>query len=834
MPRRNLPHIIVSSRKDVKPYQSTGQTIRRNKPGIRNRLAHVDNLINRFDALSRAALIDRERREAQSLPSKDGFYIRVRSFPGFKLTYSKLELKSENIRVLHHNEPSGDDETEDVILYIPFTGVRRFLQRLESYKNDVINRLDRASQSDLVEFISSIEEVVFEQFWQEPNDLRPGENSIWMEAWVWTDDLTTIDQREIRLADLRNTLRSLRIEYKESSIHFTERTVVLVYGNEGQMNELLRSTDFISEFRVAKSTVQFIVDLDPLDQSEICQNLLDRVEILDQAGDISVSILDHGVNREHPLIEPHLNPNDRHTINIDWGYGDDNGHGTEMAGLAIYGSLSSALESQDTIQIGHIIESSKILPPRGSNPKELYGNYTKQAVSLLEVQSPERKRIINMSVTADDEIDRGRPSSWSAAVDEICFSGNNLFMVSAGNCSLPELWAEYPQGNLLSPVQDPGQAWNAVTVGAFTQLSNLTDPTFQNHETVAQNGQLSPYSSTGFEFDSQWPVKPEILFEGGNVLKAPDGFLSAGMDELSVITTSHDIANRLLTTTWATSSATALASEFTARLQRAYPTFWGETIRGLTIHSAEWSQGMRDQFEMLGIDLTRKSGYQKALKVFGYGVPSFEKARHSADNSLTLIAESNIQPFIKRVGERLTFNELHIYELPWPKEMLLELGETEVELKITLSYFIEPMPGSRGNKDKYRYASHQLEFQISEPGDDIESFSLRMGEKLEGQEYSEARSRISHREDRWIYGVNSRNSGSIHSDKMKMTGAELSDCNLIAVYPKTGWWYTRNSQKKFNSESRYSLIITISTPDEEIDFYTPVEAQVAIPINIEV
>ncbi|MTI87497.1 MAG: S8 family peptidase [Balneolaceae bacterium] len=835
MPRTNLPHIIVSNKKDAKPYQSVGRGGgNRNRPTINNKSTHVQSLIRRFDRAYHAAQREREARLAETLPARDGVYIRIRSFAGHRLSYSKMELKSANIRVLHFTQSGeGDERTEEAILFIPFGSVQRFLTRLEDYRRDVEQgKMDNASQKDLIEYIASIEAAVFDQFWQDPDDKKPAQDAVWTEVWIWTDDLTTDEGRSERLIGVRDICRRLQMDVKEESLHFAERSVMMVYANEDELTELLKSSDYISEFRLAKSAVQFFADLEPADQHEACQNLLDRIEIDDRADEISITILDHGVNREHPLLNPLLHSDDRHTINLDWGEGDDTGHGTEMAGLAIFGDLGAALGSTEPVYVGHVLESSKFLPPRGNNPKHLYGDFTKRAISLPTIQSSDRKRIVNMAVTADDDIDRGRPSSWSAAVDEICHTEDLIFMVSAGNNDSRDLWKLYPEGNLLAPVQDPGQSWNAITVGAYTQLSQLNDPDLQNHEVVAQNGQLSPYSATGDDFESQWPVKPEVVFEGGNLMRAPDGFISAGEDDLSVLTTSHEIDQRLFSTTWATSAATARASEFAARLQSAYPDFWPETIRGLMIHSAEWTEGMKDQFDELNIDLSKKSGYQKALKVFGYGVPSFQKARHSADNSLSLIAESEIQPFHK-TPKGVKFNELHIYELPWPKEELIALAETEVKLKVTLSYYIEPMPGSRGNKDKYRYASHQLEFQICNPGESVDEFSLRMGEKLQDEDYSEARQRISHSEDRWIYGINSRNSGSIHSDCMKMTGAEMADCNLIAIYPKTGWWYTRNSQMKYNDETRYSLIIGLSTPEENVDLYTPVSAEIEMPIEIQ-
>ena len=50
----------------------------------------------------------------------------------------------------------------------------------------------------------------------------------------------------------------------------------------------------------------------------------------------------------------------------------------------------------------------------------------------------------------------------------------------------------------------------------------------------------------------------------------------------------------------------------------------------------------------------------------------------------------------------------------------------------------------------------------------------------------------------------------------------MSRRNILAVYPKNGWYRTRKKLGKIDSMVRYSLIITIETPEQEVDIYTPV------------
>src|SRR6202042_2238373 len=110
-----------------------------------------------------------------------------------------------------------------------------------------------------------------------------------------------------------------------------------------------------------------------------------------------------------------------------------------------------------------------------------------------------------------------------------------------------------------------------------------------------------------------------------------------------------------------------------------------------------------------------KSDHALLLKRYGYGVPDLERALYSGKNALTLIAEDTMQPYVKRGSKKPVLREMKLYALPWPLEQLTQLGETEVHLRITLSYFIEPNPAESARNRKSRYGSHGLRFAVKLP-----------------------------------------------------------------------------------------------------------------------
>jgi hypothetical protein len=177
-----------------------------------------------------------------------------------------------------------------------------------------------------------------------------------------------------------------------------------------------------------------------------------------------------------------------------------------------------------------------------------------------------------MAITADAR-DRGKPSSWSAAIDNLAFGAINdtrrLILVSAGNIGLDER-ADYPAYNETASVQDPAQAWNALTIGGYTEKAFINEEERPGWSLLAVHGDLAPASTTSVTWPSspKRPFKPEIVMEAGNMGRPPDNGDPDFLDELQLLTTNHRFAagQRPFVTFQDTSAAAALAANLAARL----------------------------------------------------------------------------------------------------------------------------------------------------------------------------------------------------------------------------------------------------------------------------
>jgi hypothetical protein len=505
-----------------------------------------------------------------------------------------------------------------------------------------------------------------------------------------------------------------------------------------------------------------------------------------------------------------------------------------MAGVALYGNqLPRLLQDDGPVRLGHRLESVKILPPPPvQNDPKLYGAITAQAAYRIESQAPTRLRAFCMAVTTDGR-DRGLPSSWSGEVDQLC-SGvrdghRRLFFVSAGNVPLDDR-RDYPDVNDTTLVQDPGQAWNAVTVGAFTEHVQYPQETYPDYRPIARAGDLSPCSTTSLTYHTDWPYKPDLVMEGGNTILDPSTGRTDTPEQMSLLTTAHATSGRLLVAFGDTSAATAQAARVAALIHAEYPSFWPETVRALLIHSAEWTPVMKRAFDAAEPKLTDKEKCRARLRRYGYGVPNLRRALHSARSALTLIAPDSLQPF-ELDGNDVKTKDMRLHALPWPVRELRALGGAIVTMRVTLSYFIEPRPGRRGQfpRTRHRYQSHGLRFEVMRPLEEIDDFRRRVSKaaREEGEEYGGPVGDTGG----WMLGPLVRTRGSVQSDWWRGTASDLAECGHVAVRPITGWWREKTDQEHWRRHARYALIISIESTATKIDLYTPVETMIRTEIT---
>ena len=724
--------------------------------------------------------------------------------------------------------PATDDAPERAMVWVSDEYRARFLQLFEDYlekkspKGLPLNR-------ELVANIARIREAVLADLWQSSGG-PPTTGVQWWELWLAPTD-AAIDQ-------VRAYANARRIVLAPRFLVLNERTVVWVRASWARLQDLPFTSVPVTEIR-RPEFADTIEDLPRAEQDELAEDLVSRVTPTADPAAPAVCHLDSGIRRTHALLSASLALADSHTL---VGTTDDQlNHGTPMAGLSLLGPLDDLLLGNRSLALRHRLESVKILPDRGGgNDPRAYGLVTAQGVALPEATAM-RPRVFCMPVTADPDRAPGEPSLWSASVDALAMGVDiaasddgiellgapdpdaaRLFVVSAGNVRYPDYDSDYRTRCDLSPIEDPAHARNALSVGAYTELtSSPSDPSYAGWSVVGQAGDISPHSRTSVQFSQRtWPVKPDICMEGGNIITDGATDFEPAVPILCLRTTDarDDLA---LGSANATSAATAQAARLAAMSRATYPAYWPETVRGLLVHAAEWTPVMRAELDGAG----SKGQRLALLRRYGWGVPTEESVLGSTRQAVTMVTQDQFTPF---EGDAYVARHFRLHRLPWPVDVLRTLDAADVTLKVTLSYFVEPTASRRGWRRRYSYPSHGLRFELKNPTETINDFLGRVNQEARAEE--EGSARPSGGSDRWLLGPNQRNLGSLHQDVWDGSGAELAEAGVIAVHPVGGWWKYGQRKDRMDFRVRYALLVSLKTAEQGVDLYTPIATQLELPI----
>ncbi len=606
--------------------------------------------------------------------------------------------------------------------------------------------------------------------------------------------------------------------------------------SQQQVESLRTATDCIYEVELAPPPLRDLRLLEDIETRDVKDFSLRQPD----ADAPAIVLLDTGIATGHPLLKPAIlsattagdvipSPEDT------WG------HGTKMAGIALYKDLGAAIEHGNA-EAPHWIQSSRLLvePGVATAADENYEKWpvlTLGAVRSAEDTDPRpRQRVFALAVTRtmqEPPLEGTTPTLWSHAIDQIAYreGQGRLLVVSAGNARDQQWLAlaeQYPQLQLSEKIHQPAQAANALTVGAYTSRVELpASRDYAEAQVVAKRpGGISPFTSTGLP-GNEWPIKPDIVMEGGNL--AISGPLSdPSVPTLCGLTTSHrHTLGRPLGGISMTSEATARASHLAAHVWTVEPTLRPETVRALLVHSASWTLEMIQQFE----------GVADRLLACGYGVPDERLASACARNLATVIIEDAMPNAVveevpkKKPPKRPTTKttepkdrrKVKLYRLPIPDELLAD-SDPDVELRVTLSYFAEP---NRFGRKVFR--GLDLKWDMQGPQESEAEFLQRINVLKWPKDPDGKRMKVATTKSfDWDIGIQTRSRGTVQSDRWRGKMSAIVGNKLIAIVPVLGWWNQRRSLK--TQEMPFSLVVSVFGPGVYQAIKPRVEAAVAAAI----
>ena len=605
-----------------------------------------------------------------------------------------------------------------------------------------------------------------------------------------------------------------------------------------QLEALRAATDCIYEVELAPPALRDLRLLEDIGTRDVQDFSLQQPD----ADAPAVVLLDTGIATGHPLLKSVI-LSATTAADVIPSPEDTYGHGTKMAGVALYSDLGAAIE-RGSAEAPHWIQSSRLLirPGFGTAADDNYEKWpvlTLGAVRAAEAADPRpRDRVFALAITRtmqEPPLEGLTPTLWSHAIDQIAHreGQGRLLVVSAGNARDQQwlvLAEQYPQLQLSEKIHQPAQAANALTVGAYTSRVELpASKDYAEAQVVAaQPGGISPFTSAGLP-GNEWPIKPDIVMEGGNL--AISGPLpDPSVPTLCALTTSHrHTLGQPLGQISMTSEATARASRLAAQIWTVEPRLRPETVRALLVHSASWTREMIEQF----------GGIDDRLLACGYGVPDEGLASACAQNRATVIIEDVMPNAVveevpkKKPPKRPTTKttepknrrKVKLYRLPIPIELLSD-SEPDVEIRVTLSYFAEPNKfGSR------MFHGLDLKWDMQGPQESEDEFLQRINLLKRPKDADGKRVKVAETESfDWDIGKQRRSRGTVQSDRWRGKMSAIVGDKLLAIVPVLGWWDQRRSLK--TQEMQFSLVVSVFGPGVYAAIKPRVEAAATIPVEL--
>jgi hypothetical protein len=431
-----------------------------------------------------------------------------------------------------------------------------------------------------------------------------------------------------------------------------------------------------------------------------------------------VCVIDSGIQERHSLLRAAIDFNNSRS----WVFRDtdttadlvrNGGHGTRVAGAILY---PKNIPNQGRQQAICWLQNARILNSQNQLSPELFPpDILDEIIEFYHKQI--KTRIFNHSITGSVPCRTVYMSAWSAAIDQLTWQNDILFIVAAGNLPLLDnvnntrlsvkehLNSERNHPHYLLEkscrISNPAQSLQALSVGSIA-FNSYHNPPFKS---IAQQDQASAFSCSGFGL---WnTIKPEVVEYGGDFIVnietkdiTYDENVCPDLIRSTLGGSSPVVARDAVGTSFSTPKVTHIA----ACLQAEFPQENCLLYRALIVQSARWPEWT----ECSQVDK------RDILRMIGYGIPNLDRAITNSPNRITLITQGN---------KTIKAKDAHIYQVKLPESLRSQGEDIDILLEVTLSYKAQPRRTRRNHR---KYLSTWLDWDCSKRGEDPQSFLQRV------------------------------------------------------------------------------------------------------------
>ncbi|PKP51214.1 MAG: hypothetical protein CVT92_13310 [Bacteroidetes bacterium HGW-Bacteroidetes-1] len=391
-----------------------------------------------------------------------------------------------------------------------------------------------------------------------------------------------------------------------------------------------------------------------------------------------IAVLDSGIVANHPLFQGAVA---NEYADANGAISDATGHGSKVAGIALYGDIKKCIDDRQFKQSIWIVSAKIMFADENGNPQydpEILLEHQLQDIVFEIRNSYPNCRVFNLSIgNRENKVFEIRKQfNLAVLLDELAKDYGVIFTISAGNIPINEILLDaYPEYYLANipdyKIIDPASAALAITVGSMAHdVAPLDRNPGDLHFAPALFNHPSPFTCSGPGFKGM--IKPDLVEYGGNLII--NRFTGVNNLSAKVLSLNKNFAidSRLFSVDIGTSLSCPKVAHQLALLINKYPDKGNNMIKALLLSSAKIPNERPAVFN----SITKKSPDKDLLQLmnlYGYGLPSLKEALESADDKVLLIKEN-----------RIGLNKIQLYRIDLPENLFTKRGKRVIS--VTLVY----------------------------------------------------------------------------------------------------------------------------------------------------
>lgn len=542
-------------------------------------------------------------------------------------------------------------------------------------------------------------------------------------------------------------------------------------------------------------------------------------------GAARVCILDSGINTNHPLLRTAIG--ESRSFIADQDEFDEAGHGTAVAGIALYGDVE-ACEQSNFWRPEFWLYNGKVMRKCPNSENAIYDEHSVETTltEAVDYFVDLGCRIFNLSLgNSNAPYDGTHIRGLAYILDVLARKHNVLFIVSTGNFrgsddpAVPiNSWREeYPEYLLheQSAIIDPAPALNVLTVGSIARHNATYDS--QKYPEISQltpasANQPSPFTRHGPTV--RGALKPELVAPGGNLacpMRQDRGQWKPDMRGLGVLTFNNQFqGHRIFKEISGTSFSAPFVTHLAGRLLNEYPSASANLLRAMLVNHASLPSALETTFSKELIATYKNNTPTKNREIFrevgGYGQVSESDLFRSSDHCVVLTSEEEIEK-----------DSTQFFELPLPASFLRSALATR-ELTVTLAY----SPVVRTTR--LDYVATQISFRLVN-GASLDEVEKAFNHKNQKDEKTRNDDATGNRD----ISAQIRSKGTVQSSKWTFKRRDPDEKWFVAVTRQDRDW----ADSIVNDKEAYALVVTVADRDNErANLYVEIEARIQQQVQV--